>query len=116
MVSSLKVIYLNSGRNGSGLSTAIATEQILNNAMESSLYALCLVNVGDSVQKLCMDRGIKLRMLKCILITSLSPHCISGLPGIILSCSTAGLANLTIIGPPGLSQYMSAISPFVRKQ
>lgn len=115
-VLSMKVLSLSSGRNGSGLSAAIATEQLLNNSMESSLYALCLVNVGDSVQKHCMDRGIKLRLLKCILITSLSPHCISGLAGIILSCSTCGLADLTIIGPPGLQRYMSAISPFVKKQ
>lgn len=111
----MKLISLNSGCNGSGMSTAVALEATLPNAMSSSLYALCLVNAGDSIQKFAMDSNVKFSKLQFIVITSLSPHCVSGLPGLILGLSGIGLASLTIIGPIGLAKYMDSAKAFTNR-
>ena len=89
--------------------------QVLPNAMSSALYALCLVNAGDSIQRFCMDSNVKFSKLQFIVITSLSPHCISGLPGLILGLSGIGLERLTIVGPVGLKDYMNSVRAFTNR-
>lgn len=54
-----------------------------NNLILSSF----LINTGDSSQRFCSEHRIKLKKIKAIFITSLSPHAISGFPGIFLALS-----------------------------
>ena len=49
-----------------------------------------LVNAGDSTQRLCMDNRLKLGRVSCVVVTSLAPHNVSGLAGILLSLADEG--------------------------
>lgn len=111
----MKLICLNSGTNGSGMTAAVVVETTLPNAMRSAVFPLCLVNAGDSIQRFCMDGNVKLSKLQFIVITSLSPHCISGLPGLILGLSGIGLEQLTVIGPLGLGSYVNSTRAFANR-
>ena len=95
---------------------AIVSEERLPNATATLIFAQCLINVGESLQRFCMDNNIKLSKLNTIMVSSLSPHHTSGLPGLIIALSGLGLAEVNIIGPPGLDSYVNATKAFANRR
>lgn len=85
MVCTLTV--LTCGRNATGLSAMFSIEKELYSSNESTILSRCLVNVGDTTQRFCGENRIKLSRVCCIIVTSLAPHSVSGLPGILLCLS-----------------------------
>lgn len=78
---------LTCGRNATGLSAMFSIEKELYSSNESTILSRCLVNVGDTTQRFCGENRIKLSRVCCIILTSLAPHNVSGLPGILLCLS-----------------------------
>ena len=107
---------LTCGSNGSGMSFLITTEQSQQYSSDIRILDRILINVGDGCQKYCNEQGIKLSSITTICITSLAPHNISGLPGIVLSLSSLGVGAVTIIGPPGLDGVVANMDRFIRCQ
>jgi hypothetical protein len=86
---------LTCGRNATGLSAMFSIEKELYSSNESTILSRCLVNVGDTTQRFCGENRIKLSRVCCIILTSLAPHNVSGLPGILLCLSNlVGRSNL----------------------
>jgi hypothetical protein len=79
---------LTCGRNATGLSAMFSVERDLHASKESTILSRCLVNVGDTTQRFCSENRIKLSRVCCVIITSLSPHNVSGLPGMLLGLSS----------------------------
>ena len=86
---------------------AIVSEERLPNATATLIFAQCLINVGESLQR---------SKLNTIMVSSLSPHHTSGLPGLIIALSGLGLAEVNIIGPPGLDSYVNATKAFANRR
>lgn len=76
------------GSNGSGFSAILNVEQVKSSPEEKVLKQSILFNCGDSTQQACLQAKLKLQKLTTIIITSLSPHATSGLPGMIFTLST----------------------------
>ena len=101
------------GANGTGLSSLLNVEQPISSTSNSlKVVQSILINCGDSTQQICLQLKIKLHKLSCIIITSLSPCHISGLPGIILSLSNLGVERLKIVGPAGIKGYIACMKVF----
>ena len=83
---------------------------------EKTVLNRFLVNVGDSAQRFCNENRIKLMNISCIVITSLSPHNISGFPGIFLSLSDLGVGEITVVGPSGIKRYIDIMTPFINRK
>jgi hypothetical protein len=97
-------IALTCGFNGTGISSMISIDKInenVNNSVVdtvnsdntgtnviSSTVGRALINVGDSTQRFCLEKKIKLVSINLIIITSLAHHCISGLPGLLHALSS----------------------------
>ena len=77
-----EVRLLTCGHNGTGFSALVNSS---NDVCTSS--SSCLLNVGDSTQRFCGDNRIKLARVNCVVITSLAPHNVAGLPGLLLLLS-----------------------------
>lgn len=107
---------LTSGANATGLSGVISIEKLAQFGLESSVVSLCMLNAGDSVQRYCTEHKFKLFKVECIILTSLSPHNVSGLAGILLSLSSMGVGKVTIIGPQGTEGFVNALTPFVNRR
>jgi hypothetical protein len=77
------------GRNGTGLSGIVSWQCKLSGTCDPRVISnRILINCGDSTQRICSENRIKLSNISLILLSSLSPHNISGLPGLLLSLST----------------------------
>lgn len=113
---------LTTGCNGQGISSVLTAEEIslrsLNNIefRAISVSARCIINAGDSVQKSCNENKIKLNKVKCIILSSMAPHHVSGLAGLIQSMSDLGLGTITIIGPAGLLGLLANMKSFVNRK
>lgn len=79
---------LTCGVNGTGLSSLLNVERVSNITQERHICYSALINVGDGCQRFCIENRIKLNKLSVVIITSLAPHNISGLCGIIHCIST----------------------------
>lgn len=106
---------LNCGQNCSGYSSSLTLDKVTSRG-ERKVVAICLINAGDSVQKFCNENHIKLKMVICVLITSLAPHNVSGLPGLILAMSSLGAETLSIIAPPGVKGLLDVMIPFTNRK
>jgi ribonuclease BN (tRNA processing enzyme) len=108
------VSVLNCGHNCSGFSSSLTVSKVSGGARK--VVAICLINAGDSVQKFCNENRIKLKMVTCVFVTSLVPHNVAGLPGLILSLSSLGVETLSIIAPPGIKGLLDVMIPFTNRQ
>ena len=63
-------------------------ERELHSPSDSVVLDRCLINAGDTVQRFCSENRIKLSRVSCLIITSLAPHNVSGLPGLVLCLSS----------------------------
>ncbi len=81
---------LTSGCNGSGHAALVSIDKTIRS--ERRIFNRIFLNVGDSTQRFCQEHRIKLSSISTIIITSLSPHNISGFPGVFLSLSDLVIA------------------------
>ena len=107
---------LNCGNNFSGISGILSIEKYHDFSEDRSAVSKCLINCGDSTLRFCMENQIKLQRLSFILLTSLAPHNVSGLAGILLSLSDLGVGTVTIAGPSGLKNLIALMHPFVNRR
>eukprot|EP01084_Bolivina_argentea_P249198 417062_1 len=74
-----------------------------------------LFNVGEGTQRLCCEHKMRLSRAAHVLVTHLREETIAGLPGLLLTVADAGRKNVTLHGPPGLSQFIHATRFFMRR-
>ena len=74
-----------------------------------------LLNATEGLQRLAGEHRLKLhRGLDAVLLSSLEPMAVAGLPGLLLTLAQAGVARLHVCGPPGTAAYLSTLRPFAR--
>ena len=110
------VDILNCGCNSLGLALMLSVHDVGANDEHSNSLQTYFVNCGDSTQRFCNQNKIKLSRLSLIVISSLAPHNLSGLPGVILSLSDLGTEKLTVIGPSGIKGAVENMYPFVNRR
>jgi hypothetical protein len=103
------------GRNATGASILVDVNRHVDQT-GSVILSKCLINAGDSSQRFCGDNRMKLSRIKCIILTSLAPHNVSGLPGMILCLSSLGVGHLKIFGPPGTQGLIDSMSTFINRR
>jgi ribonuclease Z len=84
--------------------------------MPIKVISRCLLNTGDSVQRFCSENKIKLDRISSIVLTSMAPHNVAGLAGILQSMSDLGIGSLTIVGPSGLEGLLHNMRSFVNRK
>ena len=72
-----------------------------------------IVDVGEGIQRLCMEHKIKLGKINSILITKICQDTLGGLPGLFLTAADSGLNSLNFIGPNNLNKYWECMSTYV---
>ena len=116
---------LTTGCNGQGISAVVTAGEIslesidnieLREFRTTSIAARCIINAGDSVQRSCNENRIKLNKVNCVVVSSMAPHHVSGLAGLIQSMSDLGVGTLTIIGPAGLLGLLANMKSFVNRK
>ena len=107
---------LTSGYAGTGCSSIATLEEVSLRTGERQALACCLLNVGDSTQRFCIQHRLKLSRVKCIILSSLAAQHTSGLIGVLLALSDLGCASVSIVGPVGLSGFVHNLRPFVNKK
>jgi hypothetical protein len=101
-----------------------------------------IIGVGDSAQRFCADNRVKLSRTRCVFLPSLSPHNVSGLPGLLLGLSdlvsdwkttlsyfiplqrsprhlftsSQGCGSLTIIAPVGIRGLLDSMAAFTNRK
>ena len=74
-----------------------------------------LFNVGEGLQRFCMEHHVKLSRVKCIFLSGLNSIYTGGLPGMLMTMSDAGTTNATICGPPGTGYFFVSTKYFFRR-
>ncbi|RQM16791.1 hypothetical protein DD237_000536 [Peronospora effusa] len=72
-----------------------------------------LFNVGDGIQRLCMEHHVRLAKLQHVFLTELRSHTLGGLPGMVLTVSDTGKVGLHVHGPVGTKKYLQATRHFL---
>lgn len=93
---SCSLSILTAGRNATGLSAMFSIERGLQSSTDSLVLSRCLINAGDTTQRFCSENRIKLSRVSCLIITSLAPHNVSGLPGLLLCLSSLVMQRLCL--------------------
>ena len=114
----LKYSYtgLTCGYTHSGVSGMLTSEKYFHQNKSSIILSRVLINCGDSTQRFCSEHKLKLSKVSAILITSLAPRNISGLPGVILTLSSLGIGKIKLIGPYGLQGIIDNMTTFVNRR
>lgn len=74
-----------------------------------------LVNASEGLQRLSAEHKLKLhRGLDAVLLTSLSPWAVAGLPGLLLTLAHSGTERIAVLGPPGVDCYIRSLRFFAR--
>jgi hypothetical protein len=74
-----------------------------------------LINASEGLQRLSAEHRLKLhRGLDAVLLTSLSPSAVAGLPGLLLSLAHSGTERIAVLGPPGVDGYIRSLRFFAR--
>ena len=118
---------LTNGSGGTGISSLLTAESITQTCsidddaflLSSSIFSrtqdssypggittLChlLLNAGDSTQRVCSENKIKSSKLNTIILTSMAPHHIAGLPGMILNLSSL-VKSIILVSDTMVSYY-----------
>ena len=114
----LAVTSLVCGRNGTGFSALVAARRssLSPGDEETRTVVKVVVNAGDGLARCCVDRCVKLSKVRCIICTSLAPHCTAGLPGLLLSLSSLGVGEVTLIGPRGIQGLYASMLILVNRK
>ena len=74
-----------------------------------------LLNCTECLQRLSCEHGLKLhRDLDGVLLTSLEPSAVAGLPGLLLLMGDAGIARVHVFGPRGTADFVRSLTRFVQ--
>ena len=74
-----------------------------------------LLNATEGLQRLAGEHRLKLhRGLDAVVLCSLEPIAVAGLPGVLLTLAQAGVARLRVYGPPGTAAFLQTLRPFTR--
>ena len=66
-----------------------------------------LLNASEGLQRLASEHHLKLhRGLDALLLTSLAPAAVAGLPGLLLTLAQRGVGSLQVCGPPGVGALL----------
>ena len=68
---------------------------------------------GEATQRLFHEQKLKLGKINNLFLTQLTWQCIGGLPGLLLTLREACKQSLSIHGPPGLSDFLTASQCFM---
>ena len=114
----LAVTPLLCGRNGTGFSALVAARRSrpCPGDEETRTVAKVLLNAGDGLARCCVDRGVKLSKVRCVVCLSLAPHCTAGLPGLLLSLSSLGVGEVTLVGPNGMRGLYASMLLLVNRK
>lgn len=89
-----KLNFISCGYNGNGVSVLVSLEKRIRN--EVKVVNRIVFNCGDGCQRICSERRLKLHTVNTIIITSLTPHNISGFPGLFLALSDLVCLSATV--------------------
>ena len=106
----LVVTHCMSGSNASGTAVIVSARRM------GKILQQLFVNVGDSTTRWCAEHAVKLSNVRGVLLTSLAPQHVSGLPGLLLSLSTLGVGSLLIAGPAGLQGMLDSMEVFTNRR
>lgn len=67
-----------------------------------------IFNVHEGFQRYCNETKVKLQKSTNIFLSSLLPHSIGGLVGLMLTVADAGHAGVDLFGPPNLRAFLFA--------
>ena len=74
-----------------------------------------LLNATEGLQRLAGEHRLKLhRGLDAVVLCSLEPIAVAGLPGLLLTLAQSGVARLRVCGPPGTAAFLQTLRPFTR--
>ena len=77
--------------------------------------AKLLINCTECLQRLSCEHSLKLhRNLDGILLSSLEPAAIAGLPGLLLLMGDAGIGRVHVFGPVGTADFVRSLTRFVQ--
>ena len=73
-----------------------------------------LFNVGEGIQRLCIEHKLRLTKVKDVFITGMNADSLAGLPGLMLTMmETAGTEQRVIHGPPGIASFIQGACTFM---
>jgi hypothetical protein len=107
---------LTSGLNATGIAALVSVEEVSRLSSERKDVAKCLFNAGDCTQRFCIENRCKLGRVNCIVLSSLAPHHVSGLIGVLLCLSDLGCGAVAIVGPVGLAGLLHNLTPFCNRK
>ena len=114
VVMQIEIKRLLSGSNSTGSSsllTAYSQDNRLTSG-EKHIQERIIINVGENTTRYCSENSIKLFKLSCVVLTSLSPQYVAGLPSLLLTLSSLGVGQIKIIGPIGIGGLIEVIVYF----
>lgn len=71
-----------------------------------------LFNCPEVAQRFCEEHGVRLAKVSDILVSSLSPHALGGLPGVLLTLRKMRVSKVALHGPQGLAAVLEASKSF----
>lgn len=73
-----------------------------------------LFNVGEGVQRLCIEHKMRLSKVKDLFITGMNADSLAGLPGLMLTMmEVGGFEQRVIHGPPGIAAFVQGACTFM---
>lgn len=75
-----------------------------------------LFDVGEGVQRLCVEHKVKLGRVSGVFLTNLTNRSVGGLPGLLLTLNDIGGAtsNTQLVGPDALQAHLYSTRYFMR--
>ena len=74
-----------------------------------------LFNVGEGIQRLCVEYRIKVTKIDTLFITKFCPSNISGIPGLSLTLHGAGKSEINVVSPKGFQNYWDGTQYFMKR-
>ena len=113
VVMRIEIKRLLSGSNGTGSSSLLTAysqdNRLTLTSVEKHIQERILINVGENTTRYCSENSIKLFKLSGVVLTSLSPQYVAGLPSLLLTLSSLGVGQIKIIGPIGIGGLIEVI-------
>eukprot|EP01114_Cavostelium_apophysatum_P023195 TRINITY_DN8664_c0_g1_i2.p1 TRINITY_DN8664_c0_g1~~TRINITY_DN8664_c0_g1_i2.p1 ORF type:complete len:762 (-),score=109.98 TRINITY_DN8664_c0_g1_i2:17-2302(-) len=71
-----------------------------------------LFNVGESLQRICLEHKIRLSKVNRVFFTNASWKNVGGLPGMLLTVADIGVTTLSLYGPTLLARFIASLRHF----
>ncbi|TDH67302.1 hypothetical protein CCR75_001673 [Bremia lactucae] len=120
MVVLVQVLCVDSVETSPSLLLSTESHRYMPSRLDSTQYHISnscvlssfLFNVGDGIQRLCMEHHVRLAKLKHIFLTELRSSTLGGVPGMCLTISDTGKEGVHVHGPPQTNNYLQAMRHF----